>query len=189
MGRKFNIDDYIGKVYGKLTILKEGEPYRNNKGDIKRIMICQCECGGITSKRLDKMKMGRTISCGCLKESHGHSLRGKQTPSYRSWLSMMSRCVWNTKSPYKDNGITICERWYSYTNFFEDMGERPEGTSIDRIDPNGNYEPSNCRWATSKEQRLNQRDPSQVCSICGYEIKNGYKFNMKQHVEAKHPNP
>ena len=185
--RKFKIEDYVGKVYGKLTILKEDDPYRTIRGDIKRMVVCQCECGNVTTKRLEKMKIGRTISCGCGKSSHGHSVRGKKTPSYRSWLAMMDRCVWRTKSEYKDNEITICERWYTYTNFLEDMGERPEGTSLDRIDVYGNYEPSNVRWATTKEQRFNQRDPLQICSVCGYEIKNGYKFNMKQHMEAKHP--
>ncbi len=189
MGKKFNIDEYIGKVYGKLTIMKEDTPYFDKYGYVKkRMVICQCDCGNITTKRLDKMRIGRTLSCGCSKASHGHSVRGKKTPTYRSWIAMMGRCVWNSKSEYKDNGITICERWYTYTNFLEDMGERPEGTSIDRIDPYGNYEPSNCRWATTKVQRLNQRDTLLVCPICGYEIKNGYKFNMEQHIKFKHTN-
>jgi hypothetical protein len=183
----FKIEKYVGKVYGKLTILREDEPYRSIKGSVKKVMICQCECGNITSKRLDKVLSGDFISCGCmLRKSLGHSM--DKNPTHRSWLSMMSRCVWNTKSPYKDNGITVCERWYTYANFFEDMSERPEGTTLDRIDTYGNYEPGNVKWSTPKEQRFNQREPLKVCPICGYEIKNGYDFNMKQHIEAKHPN-
>lgn len=184
MNNKFNVEDYIGKVYGKLTILKEESTYLNNR--LIRKFICQCECGNITNpKRLYKLKEGRTISCGiCNKDLHGQT----NTPTHKSWLSMMDRCVYRNHPNYKGRGITICERWYKFSNFLEDMGERPMGTTLDRINVNGNYEPSNVKWSTPKEQRLNQREPLKVCPICGYEIKNGYDFNMKQHIEAKHPN-
>lgn len=87
-----------------------------------------------------------------------------QSRTYRSWSSMKSRCQ-NPKSTsykyYGARGVTVCSRWESFENFFEDMGERPEGTSLDRIDPHGNYEPGNCRWATSAEQNRNKR--SKAC--------------------------
>jgi hypothetical protein len=74
---------------------------------------------------------------------------------------MMSRCFCKTAADYPrygGAGITVCERWYKYENFYADMGDRPEGKSIDRINVYGNYEPSNCRWATGSEQQRNRRD-------------------------------
>lgn len=89
---------------------------------------------------------------------HGH--RVKRTPTYYSWASMKKRCT----NPNEENyylyggrGITFCKQWDLFTNFLNDMGERPYGKTLDRIDPNGNYEPSNCRWATNLQQGRNKR--------------------------------
>jgi hypothetical protein len=71
---------------------------------------------------------------------------------------MLARCRNLNDKDYGGRGITVCDRWLVFENFFEDMGERPEGMSLDRIDPNGNYEPSNCKWSTATEQSRNQRD-------------------------------
>lgn len=80
--------------------------------------------------------------------------------TYRSWECMKQRCL-NKNSADYDNymkrGIVICNRWLVFKNFLADMGERPNNTSLDRVDNNGNYEPSNCRWASPREQRMNQR--------------------------------
>ena len=92
--------------------------------------------------------------------SHGHRLKHETSPTYRSWVSMKSRCDnpdAQHHAAYGGRGITYCESWSSFENFLADMGERPEGTTIDRIDPNGNYQPDNCRWATSKQQCRNKR--------------------------------
>lgn len=92
---------------------------------------------------------------------HGHGRRGHESDIWWIWKGMIKRCTNSNHKSWKyygGLGIRVCERWREFTNFLADMGERPDGTSLDRINPNGNYEPSNCRWATPREQRVNQRD-------------------------------
>lgn len=92
---------------------------------------------------------------------HGHARIGATTPTYRSWCWMMDRCN-NAKREcfkyYGGRGISVCERWYIYLNFLEDMGERPPKMTIDRINPNMGYEPGNCRWAPKSGQGKNRRN-------------------------------
>lgn len=131
---------------------------------------CAC-CGNYFRRpqgvsRVTWCSVRRFCSHGCKvaaqRSSHGHLVRGKRSRTYRSWDAMKERCA-NPKfigwHRYGGRGIAVCERWRGpdgFENFLADMGERPEGKTLDRIDNEGNYEPGNCRWATPSEQRKNQ---------------------------------
>lgn len=157
--------DLTGKVFGRLTVLSDGERRTPSGG---MYWLCKCECGTIKEVPALALSKGITVSCGCYNKEvnsnraiHGHNRKkGKKSPTYISWTKMNDRCN-NQKCPefkwYGERGIIICESWKSFSNFLADMGERPEGKTLDRKDPNGNYEPSNCRWITQKEQANNTR--------------------------------
>jgi hypothetical protein len=121
-----------------------------------------CECGNTKEIRISSVKSGNTKSCGCLQKTLRTKPKYKthgmcKTPTYKSWRSMLYRCKSASKIYYKGKGISVCERWSnSFENFLADMGERPLNHTLDRINPDGSYEPSNCRWATSKTQCRNR---------------------------------
>lgn len=132
--------------------------------------LCRCECGNERVVRRGDLVMGKSRSCGCLRRelmavaavarnlTHGHTRNGTDSPEFRSWRCMILRCKDPKNKHYGGLGVTVCDRWKSFANFLSDMGPRPKGKTIDRWpNPAGNYEPSNCRWATAKEQRHNRR--------------------------------
>lgn len=150
--------DWIGRRFGKLVIVAMLGYCKNPS---QRRYLCKCDCGN-TKELASTMFYGKATCCGCSRVNKRvkHGLRNSS--EYRTWQAMWTR-VTNPNHEkfaiYGAMGVTICERWKDFTNFYADMGPKPTPQhSIDRYpDPSGNYEPSNCRWATMSQQRRNQR--------------------------------
>ena len=153
-----NVKNLFGIRFGRLIVVSSGK----RKGE-RTFFDCICDCGKITEKAAAYLTRGSAKSCGCLKSelnktrpvTHGKT----KTPEYFSWRSMKARCG-NPNDPcfkyYGGKGISVCKKWESFSGFYEDMGERPAGKTLDRINPMGNYSKDNCRWATPLEQTHNR---------------------------------
>lgn len=155
-----------GNRYGRLVVLERAGSDRHYRAQ----WLCLCDCGDTKVILGQSLRRGLTRSCGCLniesKTKHGMSYH----PLYNVWHNMMRRCYDSNNPRYADyggRGIEICDRWKSIENFIEDMGDRPMGATLDRIDNNGSYSPENTRWATPKEQNLNKRVSVLLCAKCG----------------------
>ncbi len=151
--------DLTGKIFGRLKII-------GLFGFVKgaSIWFSRCECGNITKVYGSNVNRGRTVSCGCMfikaVTKHGHNSGGNSTSEYTAWENMIQRTQNPNHQEFKNygaRGIQVCERWRKFENFLADMGEKPDGLSLDRKENDLGYFKENCRWATTKEQCNNTR--------------------------------
>lgn len=179
------IVNLLNQKIGRLTVVAVAPTKKR-----KKQWLCVCDCGNKTVVSTSGLR--RTRSCGCLIREvnrakaiarntvHGHNRagRGNQSPTWTSWSAMKHRCAAKSGTNfehYVKREITVCDAWQEFPNFLRDMGERPLGKTLDRINNDGNYEPSNCRWATSSEQQKNKADKYN---------KDGLFAFMTQHPEV-----
>ena len=156
----------VGTRFGKLTVIGAGVPISRKGTPSKHdsTSIVSCECGIVKQMRNADLNRGNVCSCGCYKsallssKTKTHGMTG--TKVYRAWCSMVARCGRKSHKQWKDyggRGITVCERWRTFENFYADMGDPPAGYDLDRVDNNGNYEPGNCEWVTPARSTRNRR--------------------------------
>ena len=160
-----------GDTVNKLTLI--GHPHciykmKNTGYKQKRWYVnCKCECGKTKIinmeglRREDKSKRTKDCGCGRGRIKHGRSSRNSENhATYSSWQHLKDRCLNKNNTEYNyygGKGIEVCEKWLNFTGFLEDMGDRPRGKTIDRIDINGNYNKENCKWSTFTDQMNNTR--------------------------------
>lgn len=183
--------DLSGQRFGRLTVVERAGTKVTPCGSKRTLWLCKCDCGNTTITATQELKKGDTKSCGCYQRdrisevSTTHGMR--RTKLYHRWLDMRQRCSNPKNSRYSDwggRGITVCDEWQQFEPFRDwalANGYRDDLT-LDRIDVNGNYEPSNCRWITNKEQCNNKR----VNSLLTY---NGKTQTISQWADEVNINP
>ncbi len=189
--------DKTGMRYGRLVAIR-----RAPSTTWRVRWLCVCDCGRQTDVLASALVQGSVRSCGCLHDevrrrkgrniTHGRS----KTTTYKIWTGLHKRCN-NPRSlryaRYGGRGIAVCARWRSFENFLADMGECPPGLSIDRIDNDGNYEPSNCRWATDVEQARNRasvrlfRCGSELLTMPEIEARTGVRYGTVYYRLQRNP--
>lgn len=166
------VTDISGSRFGELIVIS-----RVIKCPKRTHWECKCDCGKSTIVDGAKLKSGHTKSCGCLvkrfRKTHGESSDYLHTKEYSAWAAMIKRCNNKNDPKYKHyggRGIKVCERWLQYENFLADVGRAPtQRHTLDRYpNNNGNYEPSNFRWATYSEQNKNKRKKHEIAASNSY---------------------
>lgn len=166
-GQPHNLSPVVpGEKFGRLTVLRMVRPHK--WGHVQ--VFCRCDCGAFVIKLFRLLRTGQTPSCGCAVVdyrriqcgwiTHGQSKIGSGT--YSSWKGMRERCLQGFKPSYGGSGITICDRWLKFENFFSDMGERPPGLSINRLRNDLGYSKRNCEWATFATQNRNRTNVRKI---------------------------
>lgn len=171
--------DLTGQRFGSLVAVKRVEP----AGSQSR-WLCLCDCGTESIARLGNLRSGHTVSCGCRRmtataeDKTRHGMYG--SPTYKSWSGMLTRCLnpTNHKYPaYGGRGIRVHDAWKEFDAFFADMGERPPGTTLGRIDNDGHYEPGNCEWQSATAQARNKRNTARF-------MFQGREATLQEHCES-----
>ena len=178
------LTDLTGRRFGHFTAIR-----RIPVAECSRNFVyweCLCDCGSVTAVRARFLVEGQKKNCGCMYrlKTHGHARKGaRRAKEYCCWVQIKDRCYNPRRAAYAwygGRGIVMCDAWKdSYETFLRDMGPRPPNHSIDRIDPNGNYEPGNCRWASRLEQANNKRS-SVVLEF------NGQRLTVNQWARLLH---
>lgn len=160
-----NHSSSVGRKFGSWLVLSV-DTHRGRK-----LYNVRCDCGALARVEAHSVLDGRSTRCRscarphCGRVTHGATVARKATPEFTSWRAMMERCSnprhrnWQR---YGGRGISVCKRWLEFKNFLADMGERRPGTTLDRINSAGNYEPENCRWATAAEQSRNRHTTRRI---------------------------
>ena len=158
-------DNLENKRFGRWIVVEK----TNKRSSESIVWLCKCDCGNIKKIRSSSLTHGETLSCGCLRKELFKNRTTRHgmynTSTYRAWCGMKSRCNNQKNKRYYDyggRGISVCERWNNFENFYKDMGIKPKGKSLDRIDNNKGYEPSNCKWSIPIEQLNNTRRNSYI---------------------------
>jgi hypothetical protein len=172
MIQKRTKEDLVGKRFGWIVVLNLYGSRKIDEKHSERLWTCLCDCGNETNAATSHLINGSIISCGCWRSSsegigsvfrtHGHTSYGDTSTTYKCWAGMKGRCYTTSNTSYGRYGalgITVCDRWLeSFENFLKDMGEKPSGLTLDRIDSSKGYYKENCRWATPTEQSNNRKN-------------------------------
>ena len=164
--------DLTGQTFGRLKVLRSTD----SRDNCNVVWKCKCECGTVLNLPGRTLTQGSNVSCGCYRRecgqartTHGHTINNTMSAEYQSWRAMIARCTDDSHPAfdrYGGRGIKVCKPWYAFDNFIRDMGTRPDGSQLDRIDNDKGYCKTNCRWV-SKRKNANNKSNNRVTEYKG----------------------